>query len=185
MDRESSQANSPLNSDALFAEVYEELRRLARARLRELRPGQTMHTTALVHEAYLRLVKGGDPGWNGRAHFFGAAARAMRLILIDYARRRTRLKRGAGWRAVDLETVPADEDELDVRIEVLGDSIERLERIDARKAEIASLHLLVGMTHAQIAEAFEVSERTIEREWRFARAWLQREIDGRGGEPAS
>lgn len=173
-----------LQADALFPHVYEELRRLARARLRELRPGQTLQTTALVHEAYLRLVGRGDPGWSGRAHFFGAVARAMRLVLVDYARHRGRVKRGGGWSRTDfndgevaLVGEGAVQPGTDEFVEVLGAAIARLEPVDRRKADIASLFLLVGMTHEQIAESLEVSVRTVEREWRFTRAWLQRELE--------
>ncbi|MCC6907033.1 MAG: sigma-70 family RNA polymerase sigma factor [Phycisphaerales bacterium] len=175
---DASASTSSFRTDEVFPEVYEELRRLARARLREIRPGQTLQTTALVHEAYVRLVKSGDARWKGRAHFFGAAARAMRLILVDYARRRSRLKRGGDRVRLGLTVDLEDRsDESHEGVERLGEVIGRLEALDARKAELASLHLLVGMTHEQIAEAMELSVRTVEREWRFSRAWLQRELD--------
>lgn len=173
-----------LRSEDLIPEVYDELRRLARARLRAMRAGETLQTTALVHEAYLRLAGTGDRRWNGRPHFFGAAARAMRLVLIDHARHRGRLKRHGQGGAQSLTdescSVPGDAADLpgtDERIVLLGEALGRLDVIDRRKAEIASLHLFIGMTHEQIAEALEVSVRTVEREWRFVRAWLQRELD--------
>lgn len=179
----------PLRADSLFPEVYEELRRLARSRLRNLRPGQTLQTTALVHEAYLRLTERGDPGWKGRAHFFGAVARAMRLVIVDYARHRGRFKRGGDRRRTELNDVSIagmrsdlSSTEADEQIERLGTAIGRLEAVDRRKADIASLHLLVGMTHEQIAEVLEISVRTVERDWRFARAWLQRELDALRGD---
>lgn len=165
-------------ADALLPVVYDELRRLAAARLRGRAAGQTLQPTALVHEAYLRLVKDGDPGWNGRGHFFGAAARAMRNILVERARSRERLKRGGDRLRVDLPDVAeAAGDDPAARVIELDRLVDALDRERPRLAELAMLHLFVGMTHAQIAESLGVSVRTVERDWRLARALMQRELD--------
>jgi RNA polymerase sigma factor (TIGR02999 family) len=154
--------------------VYDELRRLAAERLTQERPGQTLQPTALVHEAYLRLV-GGDPArpWHGRAHFFAAAAEAMRRILIDRARDRKRLKRG-GHRdreALDLESILSDEAPPDDLID-LDAAIELLDGVDAQAAALVKLRLFAGLTVEESASALGVSRRTAERDWTFARTWL-------------
>ena len=155
--------------------VYDELRRLAAARLGRLPAGQTLEPTALVHEAYLKLVGRGDPGWQGRAHFFGAAARAMRDILVDQARRKAALKRGgAGQRcelAPELAQIEPPEDLLAVH-----EALQRLETEDPRKGEIVMLRYFAGLSAAETAAALDVSERTIEREWRYIKAWLRRQL---------
>ena len=165
------------SAESLLPLVYAELRQLAGARLGSLRPGQTLQPTALVHEAYLRLVKDGDPGWNGRGHFFGAAARAMRNILVERARSKSRLKRGGGAHRVDLVdvSVASEPDDAERTIE-LDRLLDVLEREHPRLAELAMLHLFVGMTHAEIAHALGLSVRTVERDWRFARALMQRAL---------
>lgn len=166
-------------ADALLPVVYDELRRLAASRLRNRAAGQTLQPTALVHEAYLRLVKGGDPGWNGKAHFFGAAARAMRNILVERARSKDRLKHGGGLQRQELTDIADGRDGGDdaARLLELDRLIGVLERERPRLAELAMLHLFVGMTQAQIAESLGVSVRTVERDWRLARAMMQRELE--------
>ncbi len=156
--------------------VYQELRDLARARLRRLPPGQTLQATALVHEAYLRLTRGADPGWDGRAHFFGAAARAMRDILVEEARRKLALKRGGERARVDLEA--AEPAFLPPPREVLAvhEALRRLETEDPRKGEIVNLRYFAGLTAAEAALALGISVATLGREWRYIRAWLEREI---------
>lgn len=165
--------------------VYEELRRLAASRLRSLPPGQTLQPTALVHEAFLKLVGGLDPGWQGRAHFFGAASQAMREILVDQARRKAALRHGGGAHRADIDPdgTPAPDRSADVLS--LESALRRLEAEHPRKARVVVLRHFGGLTHGQIAMVLDVSERTVEREWRFARAWLQRALgDDAGAGPA-
>lgn len=169
-------------AEALLPLVYEELRRLAESRMRRLAPGQTLQPTALVHEAYLRLVRGEDPGWNGRAHFFGAAAQAMRNILVEQARRYQAVKRGGGMRASPMDGEPAESHTDPAETLALDESLKRLERLDSRKAQVVALRVYAGLTNEQIASALEISSRTVEREWRFARAWLRRAL-GTGAAP--
>jgi RNA polymerase sigma factor (TIGR02999 family) len=158
--------------------VYEELRRLAAWHLANEQPGQTLQATALVHEAYLRLVGKEDPQWNGRRHFFGAAAEAMRRILVENARRKRRLKRGGQLERVELEEsslpAPLPDDEL----LALDEALERLTQVDPRAAELVKLCFFVGLTQEQAAKHLGVSISTIERTWAYARAWLFREIHG-------
>jgi RNA polymerase sigma factor (TIGR02999 family) len=156
--------------------VYEELRQLAAAHLRKEHPGHTLQPTALVNEAYLRLVGSSQPPWRDRGAFFGAAAQAMHRILIDHARKRLRQKRGAGARPVSLSQAdPTSWDEPE-RILALDEALRRLVEVDARSAEVVKLRYFGGLSIAQTAEALSVSERTVKREWSFARAWLRREL---------
>ncbi len=158
--------------------VYEELLGLARQRLRGERPSHTLNATALVHEAYLRLAGDDRDAWDNRAHFFGAAARAMRQVLIDHARRRGREKRGGERRQVPLSVVDLAVDaDLDDVLAVDG-AIEKLARKDARMAEIVQLRFYAGLSGAEVADALGLSERTVRREWSLARAWLVRELGG-------
>jgi len=158
--------------------VYDELRRLAARRLARENPGQTLQATALVHEAYLRLV-GPDPGepWDGRAHFFAAAAEAMRRILLDRARDRKRLKRGGSRRreSLDLDGLVADNALPDDLID-LDEALGCLAQIDARGAKLVKLRLFAGLTLDEAAAALGVVRRTAERDWAFARAWLFRQL---------
>jgi len=168
-------------ADELLPVVYHELRRLAAARLADERPGQTLQATALVHEAWLRL--GGDGGkvWNSRGHFFGAAAEAMRRILIERARRRRRARHGAGWErgeevdAIEL-AVPVPEE----RLLAINEALDELAREAPRKAEVVKLRFFAGLSNGETAEALGVSVATVEREWAFARAWLFDRIHGTG-----
>jgi len=153
--------------------VYEELRRLARSRLAKIGPGQTLQATALVHEAYVRLVGSADPGWQGRAHFFGAAARAMRDILADHLQRKGSLKRGGHYRRVGEDTAaelscegPSDD------VLAVEELLEQFEREYPRKAEVVTLSFFGGLTATEIGEVLGLSTRTVERDWRFAKAWL-------------
>jgi RNA polymerase sigma factor (TIGR02999 family) len=154
--------------------VYDELRRLAAGRLAGESPGQTLQPTALVHEAYLRVV-GSDAGkpWDGRGHFFAAAAEAMRRILLDRARDRKRLKRGGNRRraSLDLDGLVADDAPPDDLID-LDDALGRLAQVDARSAHLVKLRLFAGLTLDEAAEALGIVRRTAERDWAFARAWL-------------
>jgi RNA polymerase sigma factor (TIGR02999 family) len=166
--------NSQAAAD-LLPLVYDELRRLAQAYLAKIPPGNTMQATALVHEAYARMVGTQDPGWQGRRHFFGAAARAMRNILVDQARSKATRKRGRHLKRVDLDAaaviMPASEDVL-----ALNEALSRLEQSDPRKAELVMLHHFAGLTMAEAAEAMGVSLSTAEREWRFTRALLYEQL---------
>ena len=153
--------------------VYEELRLLAAARLAREAPGQTLQPTALVHEAYLRLIgQGPDKPFDGRAHFFAAAAEAMRRVLVDRARDRRRLKRGGGRRRVriDLNALlvdPPDEDLL-----ALDEALTSLAREDPGTADLVKLRAFAGLTQAEAAETLGISRRTADRDWAYARAWL-------------
>lgn len=156
--------------------VYQELRRLARARMAAAPPGNTLQPTALVHEAFLRLVGSGDPGWNGRAHFFGAAAQAMRNILVDQARRKAAIKHGGAAARVsaepdDLAIEPPAEDLL-----ALDEALQLLEAEDPDAARVVLLKHFAALDDDEIATALQVSTRTVRREWRFARAWLQQKL---------
>lgn len=165
-------------AEQLLPLVYDELRALAHARMARESPGRTLQATALVHEAYLRLVGKEDPGWNGRAHFFGAAAQAMRRILVEQARRRGRLKHGGAHERVALDDAcaaitPPEEDVLAV-----DEALQKLELHDSRKASIVTLRIFAGLTAQETADAVGVSLGTVEREWRFLKAWLRDEIAG-------
>jgi RNA polymerase sigma factor (TIGR02999 family) len=162
----------------LLPAIYAELRRLAAELLGRLAPGQTLEPTALVHEAYLRLVRGHDPGWEGRRHFFGAAARAMREILIEQARRKASGKHGGKGQRVELADglawiePPADD------LLALDEAITRLQAEEPRLAEIVLLRYYTGMTVEETASVLDESDRTVYRDWRRARAWLARHLAG-------
>lgn len=158
--------------------VYEELRTLARARLRNELPGQTLQPTALVHEAYLRLVGDEDPGWDSRGHFFAAAALAMRRILVERARQKMTQKRGGDRQRLLEDQVeptcgPPSEDVLAV-----DEAVRRLERDDPRKGQIVNLRYFARMTTAETAAALGISVGTVGREWRYIRAWLECQLRG-------
>ncbi len=171
----------------LLPVVYDELRRLAKSRLAKERGPQTLDPTALVHEAYLRLVGDGDASWGGRGHFFGAAAIAMRRILVERARARNRIKRGGGAARVELteqalvSEPPADE------LIALDEALDRLSAMDARKGRVVMLRYFAGLGVEETAKALDVSEATVKNDWAFARAWLHRELsrgETRGAEGA-
>lgn len=171
-------------AEELMPLVYDELRRLAAWHLANEQPGQTLQATALVHEAYLRLVGKEDPQWNGRRHFFGAAAEAMRRILVENARRKRRLKRGGQMERVDLEAVDIPSPMPDEDLLAMDEALDRLAATDARAAELVKLCFFVGLTQEQAAKELGVSISTVERTWAFARAWLFREIQKGGNPPA-
>ena len=159
-------------ADTLLPLVYDELRRLAAARMTHEAAGHTLQPTALVHEAWLRLVGRTEYSWQNRAHFFGAAAEAMRRILIERARRKSRLKRGAGQpllNIADLDVMAAMPDD---KILLVDEALAQLQAEDPEKARIVSLKFFAGLTNEQIAELLQVNERTVRRQWDFARAWL-------------
>jgi RNA polymerase sigma factor (TIGR02999 family) len=175
------QQGDPEAAADLFPFVYEELRKVAAQKMAREAPGHTLQATELVHEAWLRLAVRQCPDWQNRAHFFGAAAEAMRRILVERARRRNRLKRGGQWERVDAEEVDIPSPMPDEELLALDEALERLANFDSRAAEVVKLCFFVGLTHEQAAGELGVSLSTIERAWTFARAWLFREIEeGRG-----
>jgi RNA polymerase sigma factor (TIGR02999 family) len=163
----------------LLEALYGELRAMAEYQLRHESPGQTLQATALVHEAYLKLVRGGERNWNGRNHFFAAAAQAMRRILVDHARARNAQKRGGEFDRVDLSAVmelPAMRSGVDL-VELDG-AMKKLAEEDSVAARIVEMRFFSGMEEAQIALALGMSDRTVRRRWRYARAWLYRALEG-------
>jgi RNA polymerase sigma factor (TIGR02999 family) len=164
--------------DRLLPIVYDELRRLARSHMRRERPDAVLQTTALVHEAYLRLVDQKNVGWQTRAHFFGVAARVMRHILVDYARGRHRAKRGGGAPDLPLHDVAVLSDGRADEVVAVHSALEHLTAFDARKAKVFELRYFGGMSVDEAAEALQVSPATVARDWRMAKAWLRREIGG-------
>jgi RNA polymerase sigma-70 factor, ECF subfamily len=164
-------------ADVLLPVIYDQLRALAGSFLRRESPGHTLQTTALVHEAYLKLVVQDQAKYQGRAHFFAVAAQAMRRILVNHARDANRLKRGGGLRRVDLDesmTVATSEPEVD--LVGLDECLERLAALDARKARTVEMRFFAGMTVEDTAEVLGVAPATVKRDWEFARAWLTREL---------
>jgi RNA polymerase sigma factor (TIGR02999 family) len=169
----------PQAASRLLPLVYDELRRLAAQQLAAEPPGQTLQPTALVHEAYLRLVgPGGDSTWDGRHHFFAAAAEAMRRILVDNARRRRSLKRGGGRQRVDLPSLQSAAREPDDDVLAVDEALSRLAAQDPVKAELVKLRYFAGHTGAEAARLLGISEATADRYWAYARAWLHQEIRG-------
>jgi len=171
-------------TDELLPLVYDDLRRLAAARMARLSPGQTLQATELVHEAYMRLVGTADPGWQGRAHFFGAAARAMRNVVRDHLQRKGSLKRGGGFRRVGEDTAAnlscdGPGDDMLVVEELLGE----FEVEYPREAEMVMLSFYGGLTAKEIGEVMGLSSRTVERDWRFAKAWLNGRLSEPGEDP--
>jgi RNA polymerase sigma factor (TIGR02999 family) len=163
-------------AEDLLPVVYEELRRLAARKMAQEAPGQTLQPTALVHEAWLRLVGGENQGFENRAHFFAAAAEAMRRILIDKARRKQALKRGADWERIDLDQVDLAAHADDDALLAVNDALERLAAETPQSAELVKLRFFVGLTNAEAAQALGISERSAKRQWTYARAWLYRAI---------
>lgn len=176
-------------SSRLLPLVYDQLRALARSKLAHIPPGNTLQPTALVHEAYLRLIGNkGDPSWDHRGHFFGAAARAMRDILVDQARHKSSLKAGGVRRRAELDDTPLIEAPADLgedgeRMIALDAAIRRLEAENPRKAEMLMLKYFAGLDHESIAAILNVSVPTLDRDLRFARAWLARELKGGSNDP--
>jgi RNA polymerase sigma factor (TIGR02999 family) len=162
--------------DKLMPLVMVELRRLAHRYMRREKPGHTLQTSALINEAYVRLVDQSKIQWEGRSHFFGIAARLMRQILVDQARRRSFAKRGGGALRVSLSEAAAVALEQSAEVMALDDALEKLEKIDRRKSRIIELRFFGGMSIEETAEALQVSPGTVMREWTFARAWLRNEM---------
>jgi RNA polymerase sigma factor (TIGR02999 family) len=162
--------------DELLPLVYEELRHLANAYLRRERDGHTLQSTALVHEAFLRLVKQRDVQWRGRAHFFGIAAQMIRRILVDHARAQHAGKRGAGAVRLELDESIAVAQQRDLDLIALDDALGRLAVLDERQSRIVELRFFAGLSVEDTAELMGISTATVKREWASARAWLFREI---------
>ncbi len=165
--------------------VYDELRRLARGYLQRERSDHTLQATGLVHEAYLRLVDQGTTTWQNRAHFFGVAAQLMRRILVDHARRHRRGKRGGALDKVEFDEALAAAVSRDLNLIALDDALQDLAALNPQHSQIVELRFFGGMTIEEVAEVLDVSPRTVQREWRMARAWLRRQIFGEDSNDAS
>ena len=171
------EAGDPNAADQLLPLVYDELRKLAAAKMAQEKPGQTLQATALVHEAWLRLV-GTDElkSWNNRGHFFGAAAEAMRRILVDRARQKARVRHGGELERVDLEHVTIATEDCDDTVLAIHEALEKLALESPQKAEIVKLRYFTGLEHAEIARALGLAEPTVRRHWAYARSWLYAEL---------
>lgn len=174
----------PHAAEQLLPLVYDELRQLAAQKMAQESPGLTLQATALVHEAYLRLVRpAAGQHWDSRGHFFSAAAEAMRRILIDQARQRQSQRRGGGLQreALDERLIAAPEPSLDIL--AVNEALERFEQIDGQKAELVKLRYFAGLTIPQAAEVLGISSTTADRYWSYARAWLHAELKREAGRP--
>lgn len=160
----------------LMEAVYEELRRLAGAYLAHQNAGHTLQPTALVHEAFIKLIDHDHAKWNGRAHFFAVAAKAMRHILVDHARARKADKRGGDWGRVTLDAAMMRVGDKGVDTLVVNEALEHLARLDERQSRIVELRFFGGLAVEEVAEVLGVSKSTVEAEWRMARAWLSRRL---------
>jgi RNA polymerase sigma factor (TIGR02999 family) len=163
-------------SEDLLPLVYQELRRLAAARMAQESAGQTLQPTALVHEAWLQLVGAGERSWQNRAHFFGAAADAMRRILIDKARRKARIKHGGDQVRVDIQDLDLAETTPDDNVLLINEALQQLEKDDPEQARVVLLKFFAGLTNHEVAETLGMGERTVERQWACAKARLFRWI---------
>ncbi len=169
----------PQAARQLLPLVYDELRRLARSRLAREAPGQTLDATALVHEAYLRLVcKDPDQPWDGRGHFFAAAAEAMRRILVENARRKSRSKHGGDLARRELDANQVAEPEANDDVMAIDQSLDRLAEVEPQAAEVVKLRYFAGLTNLEAAAIMRISPRSADRLWAYARAWLRKEIRG-------
>ena len=170
--------------EQLMPLVYAELRRLAKRYMRNERAGHTLQTTALIHEAYLRLIDARHVRWQNRAHFFAIAARLMRQILVDFARERGYQKRGGGARKVSLEEAPAIGQGRDEALVAVDEALSALAGIDIRKSHVVELRYFGGLSVEETAEALKVSPETVRRDWRLARSWLLRKLSGEKADEA-
>jgi RNA polymerase sigma factor (TIGR02999 family) len=177
------EGGDPQAAEQLLPLVYDELRKLAAAKLAQETPGQTLQPTALVHEAYLRLVDTDPPQrWDSKGHFFAAAAEAMRRILVNRARDKQCLKRGGGWNRVDLDRLSAVDDASAEDLIALDDALERLARESPACAELVKLRFFAGMTLDEAAASLRLARRTADRHWAYARAWLYEVLSQPGAE---
>jgi RNA polymerase sigma factor (TIGR02999 family) len=171
------EAGDPSAADELLPLVYQELRTLAAAKLAHEKPGQTLQATVLVHEAWLRLVgSDADIHWNGRGHFFGAAARAMQRILVENARQKKRLKAGGEYQRVELSESTASVRSSSVDVLAIDEALEKLEQQDHRKAELVRLRFFAGLTLPEAARALGISSSTADNDWAYAKTWLRLEM---------
>ena len=167
----------PLAAESLLPLVYEELRRLAAEKLDREKPGQTLQATGLVHEAWLRLVDVDYvQHWSSRRHFFGAAAEAMRRILVDNARRKNREKHGADWQRITIPLEDVPDADRDSQVKALDEALQRFEQVDAVACELVKLRYFAGLSLRDASEILELAPRTADRLWTYAKAWLLREI---------
>jgi RNA polymerase sigma factor (TIGR02999 family) len=166
-------------AEQLLPLVYDELRKLAAQKLAQEKPGQTLQATDLVHEAYLRLVGDQDPGWNGRGHFFAAAAEAMRRILVESSRRKKRIKHGGGRNRIDWEAAASPVEDPSEDLIALDEALSKLAAEDPAKAELVKLRFFAGLTMPEIAQVMKISLATVERHWTYARTWLFAELKDR------
>lgn len=164
--------------EQLMPLVYDELRRMARSYMRRQPSGHTFQTTELIHEAYLKLARQDERNWQNRAHFFGVAAKAMRHILVDYARSKQSLKRGGWQERVSLADNMAASSDQSKELVALDDALTNLAALDERKSRVVELKYFGGLSIEEIAEILKVSPETVKRDWRFARTWLLRELAG-------
>jgi RNA polymerase sigma factor (TIGR02999 family) len=177
---EQIESGDPNAAEHLLPLVYEELRKLASKKLSKEKPGQTLQTTVLVHEAYLRLVDTDQPQqWNGRSHFFGAAAEAMRRILVENARRKQAQKHGGQMQRLELDVATAVAEELSDDLLAVDEALTRLEEQWPEKAKLVKLRYFAGLTIPEASQAMKISTATAERHWRFARAWLHSQLKSR------
>lgn len=167
---------TPWASEELLTHLYDELRRIAYRKLAQERPGQTLQPTALVHEAWLRLGGSSRSDWNSRTHFFGAAAEAMRRILVESARRKHRVKHGGEYQRVEMDDLELAAPMPDAELLALDEALTQLAEIDAEAAQLVSLRFFTGLTQVQAAEEMGISRSTADRTWVFARAWLYERI---------
>ena len=170
-------------AEELLPLVYSELRKLARARMANEAPGQTLQPTALVHEAYMRLIGDASVTWDGRGHFFGAAARAMRRILVERARSRNRIKRGGDRQREVLSddmAVASGSERDDEQLVALDGVLQKLEAYDSRKCDVVMLRYFAGLSIEETAAALGVSPATVKNDWTFAKAWLRRHVERLG-----
>jgi RNA polymerase sigma factor (TIGR02999 family) len=165
--------------DTLLPLVYKELRRLAHFQLQKERPDHTLRSAALVHEAYLRLVGANPPKWESRTHFFAIAAKLMRQILVDYARRHAAEKRGGSVCKLSLQDAMITPRRVDVDVVALDDALQTLAKIDPRQSHVVELRFFSGLSLEEISEAMEIAPATVQRDWTAARAWLYREVSRR------
>ncbi len=164
--------------EQLMPLVYEELRQMARRYMRRQPSGHTYQTTELIHEAYLKLAGADEHNWQNRAHFFGIASKAMRHILVDYARSKQSQKRGGFQQKVTLEETAIVSSKRSDEVVALDDALLLLNRLDERKSRVVELKYFGGLTNEEVAEVLKISPETVKRDWRFARTWLLRELSG-------
>ncbi len=171
----------PDGLDTALQSSYSELQELASQLLRRHRFGPTPRQTSLVHEAYLRLASGGQPGFRDRGHFLATAARAMRFVLVDQARRRSALKRGQGRTPLAIEETSPSQLSADLDLLAVDEALDRLHKVFPRKAALVELRFFGGLSNDEIAARLGISRATVKRDWQLARAWLHRSIHGRAG----